>query len=249
MHPILFYVGPFPVTAYGFMAAMGIIAGTAVVLREGKRLGYDVDTILDLALYMSVAGVVGSRLAYILLEWTWADFVAAPLAVFHVWEGGLSFFGALALCLVVAAWYAKRKRIRLIHLGDLLALGVAAGYPFGRIGCFLNGCCHGQVTTGWWGVSVPFDHVLRHPTQLYSAGFGILIFVVLWLSRKRKPFDGYLMMLYLVLYGAYRFVIDFWRVSPETGLAGLTTGQAFSLAVVLVSLLVLWMMKTRLPRG
>ncbi len=243
MYPVLFNVGPFPVMAYGFFVAVGVIVGIAVVMREARRIDYNPDMILDLALYMVVAGVAGSRLAYVAIEWE--RYVDNPWAILQVWEGGLSFFGALGLCLLVVIWFTRRRRIRLTALGDLLALGVAAGYPFGRIGCFLNGCCYGLPTAGWWGVAFPFDEVVRHPTQLYSAGFGVLIFLFLWVIRGRKPFDGYLMLMYLILYSAYRFIIDFWRTSPPSGLEGLTLGQAVSLTVIALSLFALWRVPKR----
>lgn len=224
--------------AYGFFLAVGVIVGVAVVGREARKQGYHPDLVFDLALYLVTAGVVGSRLAYVAVEWE--RFAADPWAILKVWEGGLSFYGALALCLPLVVLVARRRGLSLTRLGDLLALGLAAGYPFGRIGCFLNGCCYGLPTAGWWGVAFPFDGIVRHPTQLYSVGFGVLIFLILWTARRRKPFDGYLMMMYLVLYSAYRFVIDFWRVSPPSLVQGLTLGQAVSLAVIAVSVLILW---------
>lgn len=238
MYPELFHIGPLPVKAYGFFLALGIMAGIAVVMRAARKTGYDPDLIFNLALYLVAAGVVGSRLAYVAVEWE--RYAADPWAMLKVWEGGLSFYGALGLCLPVVIWIARSRRIRLTALGDLLAPGVAAGYPFGRIGCFLNGCCYGLPTEGWWGVAFPFDGVVRHPAQLYSAGFGVLIFLLLWTVRGRKPFDGYLMMMYLILYSVYRFIIDFWRVSPPSPVQGLTLGQVVSLGVIAVSALFLW---------
>lgn len=238
MHPVLFQFGPFTVASYGALLALGVVVGLIVVLQVGKRRGMDCDTLLDLALYMIVAGVVGSRAAYVFLEWE--QYGTAPLAMLRIWDGGLSFFGALALCLLVVIWFTRRRGLGLTRVGDVLALGVAAGYPFGRIGCFLNGCCYGLPTDHAFGMVFPFDEVVRHPTQLYSVGFGILIFLALWVSSRRKPFDGFLMWLFLMLYGGYRFVIDFWRVSPPTGIDALTVGQLVSLAVVTVSTLALF---------
>jgi len=237
MDPVAFYIGSFPVMSYGVLAALGVAVGILVVLREGRRLGWDSDALLDLSLYLVLAGVIGSRLLYAAIEWE--QFAARPLDLLKIWEGGLSWFGALAAGLAVAVWWTRRRGIHLGALGDLLALGVAAGYPFGRIGCFLNGCCYGHPTDLPWAVAFPFDGVPRHPTQLYSFGIGLLIFAVLWGWRRRKPFDGYLMWLYLLLYAAYRFVMDFWRETPP-GPDGLTVGQAGSLAVMAVALGFLW---------
>jgi len=247
LHPILFQFGPFSVTSYGFMVAVGILAGLLVALRAGKRAGLDADTLLDLALYLVLAGVIGSRAAYVVLEWE--KYGTEPLAMLRVWDGGLSFFGALALCLLVVIWFTRRRRLSLTRVGDVLALGVAAGYPFGRIGCYLNGCCYGLPTEHACGVMFPFDVVLRHPTQLYSAGAGVLIFLVLLLLNRKKPFDGFLMWSFLMLYGVYRFVIDFWRVSPPTGIEALTVGQLVSLAVVAVSGLALFFTRQRSKRS
>jgi len=238
LHPVLFQFGPFTVTSYGFMVALGILAGLFVVVRVGKRAGFDTDILLDLALYLVLAGVIGSRAAYVFLEWE--QYGTEPLAMLRVWDGGLSFFGALVLCLLVVIWFTRRRRLSLARLGDVLALGVAAGYPFGRIGCYLNGCCYGLPTDHAFGVMFPFDDVLRHPTQLYSAGAGVLIFLVLLFLSRKRSFDGLLMWSFLILYGGYRFVIDFWRVSPPTGIETLTIGQLVSLVVMVVSGLALW---------
>lgn len=249
MHPVLFQFGPFTATSYGAMVALGILVGLAVVLHAGKREGLDGDAVFDLALYMIVAGVLGSRIAYVLLEWE--KYGTEPAAMLRIWDGGLSFFGALVLCLAVFIWFSRRRALSVTRTGDVLALGVAAGYPFGRIGCFLNGCCYGLPTDHVLGIAFPFDGVLRHPTQLYSAGFGVLIFLTLWMLNRKKPFHGFLMWLFLILYGGYRFLIDFWRVSPPTGIDALTAGQLVSLAVVAVSGLALYFTwrRVRLPAG
>lgn len=231
--------------SYGVMVAIGVVVGVIVVRYEAKRLGWRTDTILDLSLYLVIAGVIGSRVAYVIIEWE--HFAGNPLKIFKIWEGGLSFYGTLIACLLVVIIFVKRKGYRLGALGDLLALGVAAGYPFGRIGCFLNGCCYGRPTDAAWAVAFPFDGVPRHPTQLYSIGFALIIFAVLWFSRRRKLFDGYLMWLYFMLYAAYRFIIDFWRVSPP-GVGGLTLGQAFSLVVFVVTGLVLGLTARKVAR-
>lgn len=237
MHPVLFYVGSYPIMSYGVMAAVGVMVGILVVLWEGRRLGWDPDHLLDLSLYLVLAGVLGSRLLYVAIEWE--RFAGRPLDLFRIWEGGLSWFGALGAGLAVAVWWTRRHKIGLAVLGDLIVLGVAAGYPFGRIGCFLNGCCYGHPTSLPWAVAFPFDGVPRHPTQLYSLVFGALIFFVLWRTRTRKPFDGYLLWMYFLLYAAYRFVLDFWRESPAA-FGGLTIGQVGSLAVMALALFFLW---------
>jgi len=234
LHPVIAYLGPFTITSYGVMVAVGVLVGLFVVLRVGRREGIDTDTLLDLALYMIAAGVVGARAAYVFLHWE--NFRTAPLEMLRFWDGGgLSFFGSLGLCLLVAIWFTRRRRLRLARVGDLLVLGVAAGYPFGRIGCFLNGCCYGLPTNHAFGIVFPFDEVARHPTQLYSFGFGVVIFLVLWRLSLKKPFDGYVMGFFLILYAAYRFVIDFWRVSPASNITELTVGQLVSLAVIAAS--------------
>ena len=244
MYPVLFQLGPLAVTSYGVMVAVGVLVGLLVILRAGRHAGIDTDTLLDLALYMVVAGVVGARAAYVFLHWD--SFREAPLEILRIWDGGgLSFFGSLGLCLLVAIWFTRRRRLKLARIGDLLVLGVAAGYPFGRIGCFLNGCCYGFPTDHAFGVVFPFDEVARHPTQLYSFVLGAVIFLVLWRSSLRKPFDGYLMGLFLILYAAYRFVIDFWRVSPAGNIMELTMAQLVSLAVIAASAAFLYAARRR----
>uniref|UniRef100_A0A7C2EJH5 Phosphatidylglycerol--prolipoprotein diacylglyceryl transferase n=1 Tax=Ammonifex degensii TaxID=42838 RepID=A0A7C2EJH5_9THEO len=237
MWPILFYLGGFAVHSYGVLLAVAVLVGLITAEREAKRRGIDPDFVLNLAMLLVVAGIIGSRIVYVLVEWPY--FAAHPQEIPRVWDGGLSFYGAVIVA-VPLAWLYSRKGglLRFGDVADITAVGAAAGYPFARIGCFLNGCCYGKPTTVPWAVAFPFDGVPRHPTQLYAVLFGVLIFGAILYFRRRQRFAGQLAILYLVFYSVYRFFIDFFRVSPPAG-AYLTLGQAMSLLVAGVALVVL----------
>jgi len=232
MHPELIRIGPLSIHSYGVMLALAVLAGLLVARREAARQGYDRDAILELGIYLIVAGLFGSRILYVLLEWR--NFAGDPLAVLRVWEPGLSYYGAIGAGVLVAIWFARRRKWQFSRLGDILALAVAAGYPVARVGCFLNGCCYGKPATVPWAVAFPFDGVPRHPTQLYSLAFGLLILGILWWRRRAALPPGCLMWLYFFLYAAYRFVLDFWRVAPP-GVGGLTLAQVVALPIMLVA--------------
>jgi len=155
---------------------------------------------------------------------------------------GMNYYGGLVGAIVAGVIYAKRKHIKVLDWGDMLLAGVPLGYTFGRIGNFINAELYGRLTKASWGFLFPtatrFDasepwvqewaadvgiqigpeqalvNLPRHPTQLYEAlAEGVILWAILWfLVRKRKPFDGYIMGMYLVLYGAFRFVIDYFRM-------------------------------------
>ncbi|MEW6173249.1 MAG: prolipoprotein diacylglyceryl transferase [Bacillota bacterium] len=246
MWPILFHIGGYPIHSYGVMLAVAVLVGLTVMEREAARRGLDTDHIFNLALILVVGGVISSRLAYVMIEWP--SYASDPLSILKVWDGGLSYYGALIAELPVVILYSRLKGMRFGEVADIVALGLAVGYPFARIGCFLNGCCYGIPTSVPWAMVFTADEVPRHPTQLYSMFIGALIFLALWLMRGRKRFPGQLALLYLTLYGVYRFGIDFVRVSPPAG-AYLTLGQAVSLLVAgsaLIILLVrLWNLRDR----
>ncbi|KUK41768.1 MAG: Prolipoprotein diacylglyceryl transferase [Clostridia bacterium 62_21] len=230
MYPELIHIGPVSVHSYGVMLALAVLAGILVARREAARHGYDPDGVLEMSVYLIVAGLFGSRLLYVLLEWR--HFAGDPLAVLRVWEPGLSYYGAIGAGALAAVWFARRRGWTFPRLGDVLALAVAAGYPIARVGCYLNGCCYGKPATVPWAVAFPFDGVPRHPTQLYSLGFGLLIFGILWWRRRAAVPPGYLMWLYFLLYAGYRFILDFWRVAPP-GVGGLTLTQVAALPIML----------------
>ena len=135
-------------------------------------------------------------------------------------------------------------RINLWQVGDLFCPAIPLGYTFGRIGNFINGELYGRITQSAWGMYFPLDptHALRHPSQLYEAFFeGIVLFIVLWTLRKRRPFDGYLVAMYFIGYGLVRFFIEFFR-EPDIQLgfifAFLTMGQILCIAMVMAGLAV-----------
>ncbi|RPF49897.1 phosphatidylglycerol:prolipoprotein diacylglycerol transferase [Thermodesulfitimonas autotrophica] len=236
MWPVLFHIGNFAVHSYGVMLAVAVLVGLLAGEREAKRRGIDPDFVLNLTILLVVGGIIGSRIAYVLIEWPY--FAAHPQEIVRVWDGGLSFYGAVIVAVPLMWLYGRRGGLRFGDIADVAAFGAAAGYPFARIGCFLNGCCYGKPTTVPWAVAFPFDGVPRHPTQLYAVLLGALIFGALLYFRRRQRFAGQLAILYLIFYSAYRFFIDFFRVSPPAG-AYLTLGQVASLLVAGAALVVL----------
>jgi phosphatidylglycerol:prolipoprotein diacylglycerol transferase len=168
---------------YGVLIAMGLAAGIAVAYREARRQGFDGGRVLDLAFWMTVAGLVGSRLAYGVVNLgsfaracavgdgeprRLATWISDCTGILHVWQGGLVFYGGVAGAVAVAAWFARRERWSFWTIGDVFAPGLALGHAFGRLGCFAAGCCFGKASTVPWGVAFPRGSVAFD--ELASAG-------------------------------------------------------------------------------
>ena len=249
MYPVLFKFGPFAIHAYGFFIALAFLAGILVSLYYAKREGIGSQTIFDLAIYVIISGLVGARLSYVFGQWEY--FRGNPAEIFMAQKGGLVFLGGFLLALLVTVVYVKINNIPRLKLFDALAPGVALGYAIARIGCFLNGCCFG-LPAGQaglpakfsWGLIFPsgslagayFPGQALHPTQLYSMTLMFLAFLALVFLYRAKKFDGQIFFWWLILYSAYRFLIEFLRFSPIHWL-GLTPSQWL---VILTFALGLW---------
>jgi phosphatidylglycerol---prolipoprotein diacylglyceryl transferase len=232
---------------YGILIAVGLAAGIMLAHRAARRQGLPGGRILDLAFWMIVAGFVGSRLVYGLVNA--GEFAriclhgsGAPRSVgaalddctlfLQVWQGGLVFYGGVAAAALVAWRFARAEGWSFGQLGDLFAPALALGHAFGRLGCFAAGCCFGKEGTGRWAIAFPrgsvaFDELASagavrsgagatpplHPVQLYEAVGELAIFAVLMALaprlRGRRP--GALLLLYLGLYAALRFVVELYR--------------------------------------
>ncbi len=164
----------------------------------------------------------------------------------------MSFHGGLIAVLLATLLFCRKQGIDFWRFADLFCPAIPLGYTFGRIGNFINGELYGRATDVPWGMFFPLDpaHLLRHPSQLYEAFFeGIVLFAVLWLIRKRSPFDGALFALFLIGYGSVRFFIEFFR-EPDAQL-GFILGP-FSMGQLLCLLMIAaggWLYAFRRPAG
>ncbi len=240
MHPILFHIGSLEVRSYGVMIVLGFVLAVWWAMRVAPRYRIDPDTILDFVLLTAAGGILGSRLVFVVLDWS--SFARQPLHILYFWEGGLSFHGAVIGGGLAVALVAGRKGIPFLRIADVLAPGVALAYAVGRIGCFLGGCCYGVPTDVPWACSFqdPFNpHVHTppsHPTQIYASLSNLLIFAVLARLQKPPHPEGRIFWAYLVLYGVYRFVVEFWRIGATSSVValGLSDAQWVSVAMILI---------------
>lgn len=241
MHPILFHIGPVPVRSYGVFIVLGFLVAVRYLLSQLNKLETEEaargrtritqDHILDMALMGLALGVVGTRVVFVALHWDM--FRDNPLDVFKIWSGGLSFIGGPLFGFAYAWWYCRRRGLSFTRVADLAAPGFALAYTFGRIGCFLNGCCYGRPCSCPWAVRFDADglgHSLTppsHPTQLYAAAMSLIIFAILHRMLRRPHRDGQVILAYATFYAIYRFINDFFRagVTSRLVVGWLTEGQ------------------------
>jgi phosphatidylglycerol:prolipoprotein diacylglycerol transferase len=254
MYPILFQFGSIKIYAYGFFIAVGFILALVFAVRRARREGIPFENVVDLFFYTVLSAFLGARILFVLINFD--DYRQNPLHIFRLWEGGLVFYGGLIPAAVVAFLYMRRRRLPAWKLADLISPLITLGLFFGRIGCFLAGCCYGKETSLPWGVvfknpeSLALLNVPLHPTQLYDAANGLAIFLFLNWMQKRKTFDGQIFWLFLFLYSITRFFIEIFRGDPRGFLFGglLSTSQAVGIVLAIFSLFMLFYMKEKYGR-
>lgn len=265
-NPVALSLGPLAIRWYGLMYLLAFALFLLLGHGRIKRNPAPVLTSqqLDDFLFYGVLGVIlGGRLGYVLF-YKFGDYLANPLSILKVWEGGMSFHGGF-IGVMLAMWYfGRREGKTFFQIADFVAPLVPLGLAFGRVGNFINGELWGRVTSAnaWWAMLFPqaraedaayaathpqwqsfyaLHHALpRHASQLYQIALeGVALFVILWLfSRKRRP-DGQVSALFLIGYGAFRFIAEFAR-EPDSFLgllaANLSMGQWLSLPMVLAGI-------------
>lgn len=261
MHPIIFQFGPFTIYSYGLCIALAFLAAIATAAARARKFGWGAENAYDACFCAMIAALIGSRLFYVIESPR--EFISAPWEVFMVWKGGLSYYGGFIGAVVACAVYLKIRRLNVAEGFDLLIPSVSLGQAIGRIGCFFNGCCFGKVSALPFAVTFPeggpvYSYQLHeagiirpgsactlpvHPSQLYETLMDLGIFAALLYALPRKRYHGQVFLLYFVLYGAGRFLLEFLRADNPTvmSLGGLSLNlqQLISLAALVVGTVVL----------
>lgn len=246
MHPVLFTIGPLQVYAFGCMVALGLAVSLWVMGRRARRDGFPPpDSLLDLVFAAVAAGFLGGRIFYVFQFSDW--YFRHPLKIFAVWEGGLIFYGGFLGAMLGLAAVLRAKKIPILAGLDFLSPFVALTHAFGRIGCFLNGCCYGKKCDLPWAVSFPGLPAPVHPTQLYEFFYDVLLFLFLS-ALVRRGFPGRVFAFYLMGYSAGRFVIETWRANPAFW-AGLTLNQGISILLFAAGFFLYRVLKIRGTQG
>jgi phosphatidylglycerol:prolipoprotein diacylglycerol transferase len=238
MHPILLKLGPITIYSYGAMVALGFILAVFLIYRRANSFGIEKEQVIDLALILLVSGIMGARIFYVVFNYRY--YLAHPLDILNLSKGGLVWYGGFSGALIVLLIYIIRKRLNFWLVTDMIAPYLALAQSFGRIGCFLNGCCFG-ITTGASNpvaISFPGETALRHPSELYSALSLFLIFVILRLWQNSSHIRGEIFLSYCLLYSTKRFVMEFFRGDNPRIVFGMTISQGISIFVFAVSFLI-----------
>ncbi|HEX9614857.1 MAG TPA: prolipoprotein diacylglyceryl transferase [Bacteroidota bacterium] len=267
MCPVLFEIGPFTLYSYGLMLALGFITASAIMTIEYKRRKFGPELAGNITLVALIAGVVGAKLLYVLEHW---QHFQADLSII-VSPGGLSYFGGFLLATGSIWWYTTRKKkLNFLAVADGTVPGMMLGYGVARLGChFAGDGDYGFPTDLPWGTDysqgtmppseafrnfpeitsqfaggvVP-DTTLCHPTPVYELILSAIFFAVLWRYRTRIKTTGGLFMLYLVLAGLARFIIEFARINQRV-VAGLTEYQFFAAGLVIAGFAGWWLLNKR----
>jgi len=242
MYPELFHLSF--LHTYGVLVALAFVTALWLTGRLARRAGMNYDAVVNLGIYCGLAALIGAKLMLFLVDFSY--YAAHPGEIFTLstLRAGGVFYGGLIAALAVAAWYMRKTKLPLLATADVFAPGIALGHGIGRLGCFSAGCCWGVECHLPWAVTfkdpvanefvgVPLG-VPLHPTQLYEAFAEFAIFAVLYWRILRPHSKGGIISLYLLLYGAARFVVEFFRYHEQGNLLGgpLDTSQWISLPLM-----------------
>lgn len=239
--PVAIAIGPLKIHWYGLTYLVGFLAGWWLGRLRARKPWSPIteEQMGDLLFYLALGVILGGRFGYVIF-YNFDAFLADPLWLFRVWEGGMSFHGGLLGVMFAMWWYGRKVGTGFWRIADFVAPLVPVGLGAGRIGNFINGELWGKPTDVPWGMvfrTAP-DSLARHPSQLYQFALeGVVLFIILWwFSAKPRPRMA-VSGLFLVCYGIFRFLVEFVR-QPDAQLGylafnWLTMGQVLSFPMII----------------
>lgn len=243
MYPELFHIGSFTVYSYGFFIIVGVFFSFIFMYRNRDSLSISVDKISELYLFCFATVFVGGKLFFFLEKPSF--YISQPSEILSNIGQGFVFYGSFLVTIPTLIWWFKRNKIN-VNLGfDYLAISGSIVHGFGKIGCFLAGCCHGIVCNPKWGVvfTSPLSmadplNVPVYPVQLWDASVILSISVFLIFYRSKKKFNGELFLIYAIVYSIARFFTELYRGDVSRGYLIdnlLTHSQAIAIIIILCS--------------
>ena len=245
--PVAFNIFSLEIRWYSLSYIFGIILGwvyckTKLIKSSEYQKIFD-----DYIFYIIIGIIIGGRLGYVLI-YNIKYYFSNPIEIFMIWQGGMSFHGALVGIIISTYFFSKKNKINYFYFLDLVSLSAPIGIFLGRISNFINSELYGRETDVFWSVKfLAIDNLNRHPSQIYEAILeGLLLFIILnYLVSRFNKKDGYISSLFLIFYSIFRFLIEFTREPDEhLGLLflNLSMGQLISILVFFIGIL-LWQSK------
>ncbi len=246
MYNDILTIGPVTIHGYGLMIAIGVLCAMIIGVRRAKSKGLSADIVMNLGIIVLVAGFVGAKLLFCIVELP--SFLKDPLSILS--GSGFVVYGGIIAGILAAMLYCRKKGVSFLQHFDLIIPSVAVAQGFGRIGCFLAGCCYGAHTD--LPIGIVFENsalapngIPLFPTQLVSSAGDFLIALVLILFARKARSAGKVAGLYLILYSVGRFAIEFFRSDARGSVGALSTSQFIAFFMLAGGLLLFF--RDRLP--
>lgn len=244
MHQYLFFIGDFPIRAYGVMLALAIISGASVayfLLKKDGRGWHE--HIVDFSITVAIAGLIGARL-WDVFFFDWHYYDNHLLEIPFVWQGGMAIQGGVVFGTLAGYWYLRKHNIDFWAFADIFAPALILAQSVGRMANLFNGDAFGHPTGGNFGILYPestlayrtYGNQPLWPAEIWEGQIDILIFVILLLFSSFKHAKGQVFVLYAILYSAARFCLEFLRGDYVNLTMGLKSAQMTSLIVMIVGI-------------
>lgn len=240
------HIGSLDIPTFGLMMMLGMLAAFALIYANRKRIPYSEDDLVTMALYAIIGGFIGSKLLYWIVEFD--RILADPHFLLETLTAGFVFYGALILGSLSVWFFTRRKKQCFFAYADLVMPAFILAQGFGRIGCFCAGCCYGAPTASALGVVYPAGSaapagIALLPTQLFESAFCFLFAAVLTVLLRKQKRYGLTTGVYLVGYGMWRFVIEFFRSDDRGAVGALSTSQFIGIFIILAGIALLLLVR------
>lgn len=242
MNRVAFSIFGIDIMWYGVFIAIGMVLAVSIAMKESRRVGLKEEDIMDLALFLIPLGVIGARIYYVIFSWQ--QYASNPMDVFNIRGGGLAIHGGIIAGILTGFVFSRIKKIDFFKLADTVVLGVPLAQSIGRWGNFVNQEAHGGPTTLPWGIMVDGQKV--HPTFLYESIWDFSIFLFIFLRRKKKKYEGQIIVEYITLYSLGRFFIEGLR-TDSLMLGPIRMAQFISLLGVIAGVVLHVILRKRKP--